>query len=199
MAAGRRSAGEGSRGPRRSQGWWAPASAARTRCGWARSGRRSGASPGAGAVRRSRAVRAEGPSSRVPPTGWLYAAVGLETGALDRHNLGLMRDERAVTLSQELAEAGWECEAPGGASSCQSGRHGCPHLHRADHRDTDLRWGWADSPAAVAPGAVAGHRRRRGSRGAAAARRRRTWAGARRRRARRCGRGQRPASAPRRA
>lgn len=205
MAAAHRSAAEGSRAQRRTPASWGPASVGRRMCGWGRSGKRSAERTGAGAVRRSMAARPEGPSSRVPK-GWLCAAVGLETGALDTHSLGQMRDESHVTLSQELAEAGWECEAPDGASSCQSGRHGCPHLHRADHRNTDLRWGWVGSPAAevaaaaaaAAPDAGAGHRRRHGSQEAVAARRHRTWAGERQRRARRCVQEQRPVSGQRR-
>jgi hypothetical protein len=193
-----RSAGAGSREQRRSRGWWALASVERTRCGWGRSGRRSGARPGAAAVRCSRAGLEEGQTSRARK-GSLCEALGLETVALDRHSLQRL-DGEPVTLSQELAEAGWECEAPDGASSCQSGRHGCPHLseHWADHRNTDLQWGWADTAAARAAGAAAGRRRLRGLQAAAAGRRRRTWAAVRRRRARRCGQGQRPASGPRR-
>jgi hypothetical protein len=139
-AAERRSAEEGSRAQRRTRGWWALASVERRMCGWGRSGRRSVERPGEEAVRCSTAEMREGQSSRVP-RGWLFAALGLETVALDTHSLDQMLDESPVTLSQELAVAGWECEAPGGASSCQSGRHGCPHLseHWADHRNTDLR------------------------------------------------------------
>ena len=79
--------------------------------------------------------------TNMAPKGWLCAAVGLETVALDTHSLDQRLDESFVTLSQELAVAGWECEAPDGASSCQSGRHDCSHLseHWADHRNTDLR------------------------------------------------------------
>lgn len=172
---------------------------ARTRCGSGRSGRRSAARPGAGAVRCSRAVWRGAQTSR-GPRGSLCGALGLERVARGRRSLDPRLDEGPVRLSQELAAAGWACEAPDGASSCQSGRHGCPHLseHWADHRNTDLRWGWADTAAAAAPGAAAGRRRLRGWQAAAAGRRRRTWVGARRRRARRCGRGQRPASGRRR-
>lgn len=139
-AAEHRSAEEGSRAQKLTQGWWALASVGRRMCGWGRSDRRSAGRPGGEAVRCSTAELREGQSSRVPKE-WLFGALGLETVALDTHSPHQMPDESLATLSQELAVAGWECEAPGGASSCQSGRHGCPHLneHWADHRNTDLR------------------------------------------------------------
>lgn len=140
LAAVCRSAGMGSRELLRTQGWWALASVGRTRCGSGRSGRCSVARPGEAAVRCSRVGWREEQTSKVPK-GWLCEALGLETVALGTHSLAQMPDERSVTLSQELAVAGWGYEAPDGASSCQSGRHGRLHLseHWADHRDTDLR------------------------------------------------------------
>ena len=124
----------------RTQAWWALVSVGRTRYGSGRNGRRSVEKPGEAAVRCSRVGWLAGQTSKVPK-GSLCEALGLETVALGTHSLAQMLDGRPVTLSQELAVAGWGYEAPDGASSCQSGRHGYLHLseHWADHRDTDLR------------------------------------------------------------
>ena len=105
LAAEHRSAGEGSRAQMLTQVWWALASAERRRYGQDRSGRRSEARPGGAAVRCSMAGLLEEQTSRVPK-GWLYAAVGLETVALDTHSLDQTLDESLVTPSQELAVAG---------------------------------------------------------------------------------------------
>ncbi len=177
------------------RGWWVLGSAARTRCDWARSGKRSVESLVAEAVRRSRVGRVEARMSK----GWvdlLLKQPMLETVALDRHSLVQCLDEGLVTLSQDAAEAGWEYEARGGVSSCLPAHHDSSHLekHWADHSqnelDTDLQWGWADTAA----GATAGHRARRGWQEVAAARRHRTWAVAVRHRARLCEQEQKPAS-----
>jgi hypothetical protein len=106
-----------------------------------------------------------------------------------------------VKLRLVLAEAGWECEALGEASSCHSADHGLPHLgerqvdHSQNELGTDLQLGSADTAAAAG---VVGRRLPHGLQEEVAGRTRRTWAGAGRHPARRCAQGQKPASGRRR-
>lgn len=59
---------------------------------------------------------------------------------LDMYILAQYPDGRAVMLSQDVAEAGSECEALDRASSCHSAAHGSPHLvgHQTDQRQNEL-------------------------------------------------------------
>lgn len=154
---------------RRSRVWaehrasWALVNVAKTNCDLARSDKRSVGSPGAAVVRHSRVGRVED-QTNMRLVGLLLEQPMLEMVALGRHTLVLCLDEEPVTLSQDVAEARLECEALGGASSCQPWRHGLPHLvkHLVDHIQnelgTDLQLGWAD----IAADAPAGHRAHHG-------------------------------------
>jgi hypothetical protein len=112
---------------------------AKRSCDSAHSDRRSVGSPGAVAVRRSRVGRGED-QTNTRLVGSLLGQPMLELVALDRYSLNQCLDEEPVTLSQDVAEAGLECEVLGEASSCQPWRHGLPHLekHWADHIQNEL-------------------------------------------------------------
>jgi hypothetical protein len=102
---------------------------ARTRCDSARSGKRSVESLDAEAERHSTVGRGEAQMSRARACLLLKQPM-LETVALDSYSLVQCLDEGLVTLSQDVAEAGWECEARDAASSCLPAHHGSPHLEK---------------------------------------------------------------------
>ena len=75
---------------------------------------------------------------------WLERQRWSEKSAQDKDTHGPSSDGLAVTLSQGLAEATWECEAPERLSSCHSAVHGFPHRagsqtnHEQNELGTDL-------------------------------------------------------------
>lgn len=73
-------------------------------------------------------------------TGSLETRIELENEILEKRDLVRRLAEEAVTLSQDLAEAGWECEARHKASSCHAAHHGSPRRsgQQTDQKQNEL-------------------------------------------------------------
>jgi hypothetical protein len=181
--------------------WWAPGNVGMMRCGLAHIDMRLEGRPGEAVARCSRVEMLVAERSNTGREGLLLKHRELERVVLGTHSLGQRRDEGLVRLRQELAEAGWEYEALGEASSCHSADHGLPHVgkhwvnHIQNELGTDLQLGWADTAAAAE---AAGHTLPHGSQEEAAGHMRHTWAVAARHPAKRYAQEQKPASERRR-